>query len=66
MECVYDRNTHLTEWNGLDVKKPTYENLSRLQLPVLVTLVPRHNEMEEFLRHHGYQGDVLSLKEILK
>lgn len=66
VECIYDRNTCLTKWNGLEVIKPTHENLVHLQLPLLVTLVPRHNEMEEFLRNHGYKGNVLNLAEILK
>ena len=65
VECIYDRNTRLTEWNGLEVKKPTHENLVELQLPLLVTLVPRHNEMEEFLHNHGYQGKVISLAKVL-
>lgn len=65
VECVYDRNTPLTQWEGLEVKKPTNENLTKLELPLLVTLVPRHGEMEEFLRNHGYEGEILSLKELL-
>lgn len=65
VECVYDRNTPLTQWEGLEVKKPTNENLKKLELPLLVTLVPRHGEMEEFLRNHGYEGEILSLKELL-
>ena len=65
VECIYDRNTRLTEWNGLEVKKPTHENLVELQLPLLVTLVPRHNEMEEFLHNHGYQSKVISLAKVL-
>ncbi len=63
---VYDRNTRLTEWNGYQVRKPLHENLKETEEPLLVTLVARHNEMEEFLRHQGYEGDILCLDEILK
>lgn len=63
---VYDRNTRLTEWNGYQVRKPLHENLKETGEPLLVTLVARHNEMEEFLRHQGYEGDILCLDEILK
>lgn len=65
VDCIFDRNTTLTQWEGLEVKKPTNENLKKLELPLLVTLVPRHGEMEEFLRNHGYEGEILSLKELL-
>lgn len=63
---IYDRNTKLVEWNGLEIKKPLYENLKKTKEPLLVTLVPRHGEMEEFLRHQGYEGDILNLDQILK
>lgn len=62
---VYDRNTKLTEWNGYEVRKPLHENLIRTPEPLLVTLIARHNEMEEFLRHQGYEGEILCLDEIL-
>lgn len=62
---VYDRNTKLTEWNGYEVRKPLHENLIRTPEPLLVTLIARHNEMEEFLRHQGYKGEILCLDEIL-
>lgn len=60
---IYDRNTPLTEWNGMEVKKSLYENLEQTTKLVLITLVARHNEMEEFLRH---QGKILCLDSILK
>lgn len=63
---IYDRNTKLEEWNGLEVRKPLHETLVKTQEPLLVTLVPRHNEMEEFLRHQGYEGTILSLDQILE
>lgn len=63
---IYDRNTTLTEWNSLEVKKPLHENLEQTTEPVLVTLVARHNEMEEFLRHQGYEGEILCLDSILE
>lgn len=63
---IYDRNTPLTEWNGFEVKKPLHENLKNTTAPILVTLVARHNEMEEFLRHQGYQGKILCLDSILE
>ena len=66
VDCIYDRNTCLNEWEGLEVKKPTNENLKQLQLPLMVTLVPRHKEMEEFLRKREFAGDILCLKEILE
>ena len=65
IECIYDRNTTLTQWNGLSVKKPVFENLRDLQEPLMVTLVARHYEMEEFLRKHGFEGEILCVKEIL-
>ena len=66
IKYIYDRNTSLKEWNGLEVKKPLHESLVQTAEPLLVTLVPRHNEMEEFLRHQGYQGEVLCLDKILE
>ena len=66
VDCVYDRNTCLKEWEGLEVKKPTNENLQQLQMPFLVTLVSRHDEMEEFIRKHKFAGEVLCLKKILE
>ncbi len=63
---IYDRNTKLEEWNGLEVRKPLHEALVKTQEPLLVTLVPRHNEMKEFLRHQGYEGTILSLDQILE
>ena len=62
---IYDRNTKLKEWNEYEVRKPLYENLIKTQEPLLVTLIARHNEMEEFLRHQGYTGEILNLDEIL-
>lgn len=66
IEYIYDRNTRLEEWNGYEVRKPLYENLKNTTEPLLVTLVPRHNEMEEFLRHQGFDGEILCLDEILE
>lgn len=63
---VYDRNTRLTQWEGLEVRKPLHENLSHTAEPLLVTLVARHGEMEEFLRHQGYEGEILCLNQILE
>lgn len=65
IDYIYDRNTKLDEWNGLEVRKPEYKNLQKTEVPILVTLVPRHKEMEEFLRHQGYEGKILSLDQIL-
>lgn len=62
---IYDRNSELTEWNGLPVKKPLHTNLEETKEPLLVTLVARHGEMEEFLRHQGYKGEILSLQTLL-
>lgn len=66
IEYIYDRNTSLKEWNGFEVRKPLHESLKKTTEPLLVTLVARHNEMEEFLRHQGYQGEILCLDGILK
>lgn len=66
IEYIYDRNTPLQEWNGFQVRKPLHENLKSTKEPLLVTLVPRHGEMEEFLRHQGYEGDILNLDRILE
>ena len=41
------------------------EVLEVIKEPILVTLVPRHMEMEEFLRHQGYGGDILCLDQIM-
>lgn len=65
VEYIYDRNTYLKEWNGFEVRKPLYKNLKDTTEPILVTLVARHNEMEEFLRHQGYEGKILCLDRIL-
>ena len=62
---IYDRNSELTEWNGLPVKKPLHTNLEETKEPLLVTLVARYGEMEEFLRHQGYKGEILSLQTLL-
>lgn len=62
---IYDRNSQLKEWGGLEVRKPLHENLKKTNEPLLVTLVARYGEMEEFLRHQGYVGEVLSLDQIL-
>lgn len=66
VDSIYDRNTCLKGWEGLNVIKPTHDNLENLKTPLLVTLVARHDEMEEFLRCHGYGGEILSLKGILE
>lgn len=63
---IYDRNTPLQQWNGLEVRKPLHGNLEKTEEPLLVTLVARHNEMEEFLRHQGYKGAILNLDQILE
>lgn len=65
IDYVYDRNTKLTEWNGYEVRKPLHENLVKTELPLLVTLIARHNEMVESLRHLGFEGEILCLDEIL-
>ena len=66
IEYVYDRNTSLTEWNGFKVEKPLHDNLVKTELPLLVTLIARHNEMVESLRHLGFKGEILCLDEILE
>lgn len=63
--CIYDRNSGLSEWNGFRVKKPLYETLKNTAEPLLVTLVARHQEMVEFLRHQGFEGEILCLDDIL-
>lgn len=63
---IYDRNTRLTEWQGLEVRKPLHENLIGTKEPLLVTLAARHGEMEEFLRHQGFAGEILCLDQILQ
>lgn len=63
---IYDRNSKLTEWNGCEVRKPLNENLMNTEEPLLVTLIARHGEMEEFLRKHEYTGEILCLEKILK
>lgn len=66
IKYIYDRNSRLETWNGLEVRKPLHENLEKTTEPVLVTLVSRHNEMEEFLRVQGYEGTILCLDKILE
>ena len=63
---IYDRNTKLEEWNGYEIRKPLYEDLIKTEEPILVTLVARHNEMEEFIRRRGYEGEILCLEQILE
>ena len=62
---IYDRNSKLTEWNGCEVRKPINRNLVKTKEPLLVTLIARHGEMEEFLRQHEYAGEILCLEKIL-
>ncbi len=66
IEYIYDRNTWLGAWGGLEVRKPLYKDLKKTKGPLLVTLVPRHGEMEGFLRHQGYEGEILCLEQILE
>ena len=66
IEYIYDRNTCLGEWEGVEVRKPLYKDLKKTKGPLLVTLVPRHGEMEGFLRHQGYEGEILCLEQILE
>lgn len=63
---ILDRNNPCEEWNGLEIQRPLKEFLSGFEGPVLVTLVARHNEMVEFLRQRGYQGEILALNQILE
>lgn len=65
IKCIYDRNSALREWNGFQVKKPLCNTLKSTAEPLLVTLVPRHQEMVEFLRHQGFEGEILCLDDIL-
>ena len=66
IEYIYDRNSKLTEWQGYEVRKPQNHNLIVTDSPILVTLIARHGEMEEFLRKHEYAGDILCLDKILE
>ena len=66
IEYIYDRNSKLTEWQGYEVRKPQNHNLIATDSPILVTLIARHGEMEEFLRKHEYAGDILCLDKILE
>ena len=63
---IYDRNSKLTTWNGYEVRKPEDKNLIKTEEPILVSLIARHNEMEEFLRKHEYTGEILCLDKILE
>lgn len=63
---IYDRNTRITDWGGVDVKPPLHENLIDMREPLLVTLIARHGEVEEFLRHRGFAGEILCLDQILQ
>lgn len=63
---IYDKNSNLKEWNGYEVRKPLNASLAETKEPLLVTLIARHGEMEEFLRKHEYTGEILCLEEILK
>jgi MoaA/NifB/PqqE/SkfB family radical SAM enzyme len=63
---IYDKNSCLEEWCGLKVKKPLNEDLAATTEPIMEALVERHGEMEEFLRGHGYKGEILCLDQILK
>ena len=66
VESIFDRNTPLQNWEGFEINKPTHDKLEVLQSPLLITLVPRHNEMVEFVSKRGYTGDILCLKDILE
>lgn len=63
---VYDRNTSLENWMGYKIKRPSHENLQSLKTPLLVTLVARYSEMTEFLRNHGFMGEILDLENIVE
>ena len=62
---LYDHNPRLKEWEGYTVSYPSVKALQQENYPILVTLVPRHGEITESLRRHGYSGDILSLDAIL-
>lgn len=66
IEYIYDRNSKLAEWQGYEVRKPQNHSLTATDSPILVTLIARHGEMEEFLRKHEYAGDILCLDKILE
>jgi len=66
IQGLYDHNPRLQEWEGYTVSYPSVKALQREKHPILVTLVPRHGEITESLRLHGYQGVIISLDEILK
>lgn len=63
---IYDRNTHITEWNGYEVRTPACEALASTEEPLLVTLASRYGEIAEYVQGRGYKGDILSLDKILE
>lgn len=65
IDFILDAHTSTKEYEGYEVKQPNYDLLKFLDTPILVTLAARHNEMEEFIRHRGYKGTILSLEELL-
>ena len=57
IEYIYDRNSKLTEWQGYEVRKPQNHNLIVTDSPILVTLIARHGEMEEFFAISNFSCD---------
>jgi len=65
IDYIVDAHTQLKNFEGFDIKNTTNEVLSEVKVPILVTLAARHNEMEEYIRHRGFKGTILSLEELL-
>ena len=65
IDYIIDAHTHLTEFQGYEIKKATNEVFAEVNAPILVTLAARHNEMDEYIRHRGFNGTILSLEELL-
>lgn len=62
---MYDRNTNITEWEGLEVIKPLQENIEKESNPIIISLIARNSEISENLVDLGFKGEILSLQDII-
>ena len=65
IDYILDAHSGKKEFEGYQVKVPVEKELVKEKTPILVTLAARHQEMETYIRRRGYQGEILSLQEML-
>lgn len=65
IDYILDAHSGKKEFEGYQVKVPVEKELVKEKTPILVTLAARHQEMETYIRRRGYQGEILTLQEML-